>query len=228
MTFMKTNNTITLNNWIKESHSDDERKELFLSMDMAMKYVHDRGYCIKTFNPKEIELLDGSISKVKFNTLLEMPLDNEYQKKLMREDIFNSSMLQVGIYSNCLDYISKSFIKDNFDSFLVFLPEVDAPYYRGVIERDAMIYFSEFEVERRKREINDLEKQVAGDKVDPLNNSYDLDKMLVNDRINNSIYKQINNFKDSASAFLNLYIYPIMFLVLFIIFLIVYFVLKSM
>ena len=97
MTFMKTNNTITLNNWIKESHSDDERKELFLSMDMAMKYVHDRGYCIKTFNPKEIELLDGSISKVKFNTLLEMPLDNEYQKKLMREDIFNSSMLQVEI-----------------------------------------------------------------------------------------------------------------------------------
>ena len=140
----KSNSTINLNNWISEAHSDEEKRDLFLNMDIAMKYIHDRGYCIKTFNPKEIELLDGSVSKVKFNTLLVMPIDREYQKKLIKEDIYNSSMLQIGIYSNCLDYLSRDFVKENFDSFLVFLPEVDSPYYRGVIERDAMVYFSEF------------------------------------------------------------------------------------
>ena len=206
----KSNSTINLNNWISEAHSDEEKRDLFLNMDIAMKYIHDRGYCIKTFNPKEIELLDGSVSKVKFNTLLEMPIDREYQKKLIKEDIYNSSMLQIGIYSNCLDYLSRDFVKENFDSFLVFLPEVDSPYYRGVIERDAMVYFSEFEVERRKRDINDLENQISGQNNKTSQDSYDLDKMLVNDKINSSIYKQINGFKDSASAFVSAAAYPLL------------------
>ena len=134
-----------LDEWFKDDHDDNERRELFLYMDFAMKYCHERGYCIKSFNPKEIEILNNSIKQVKFNTLIKMPDDSIYQTKLKNEDILNSSLLQVGLYANCLRYINPEYVKDNYDSFLPFLPETDAPYYRGVIERGASVYFTEFE-----------------------------------------------------------------------------------
>ena len=51
-----------------------------------------------------------------------------------------------------------------------------------------MVYFSEFEVERRKRDINDLENQISGQNNKTSQDSYDLDKMLVNDKIKSSIW----------------------------------------
>ena len=34
---------VSLESWIKVRHSEEEMREVFLNMDRAMKYVHDRG-----------------------------------------------------------------------------------------------------------------------------------------------------------------------------------------
>ena len=48
---------ISLDDWIKSYRDEEEMREIFLNMDRAMKYVHDHGYCIKSFHPKEIEII---------------------------------------------------------------------------------------------------------------------------------------------------------------------------
>ena len=156
------NTTSLMNWWFESNHSDSEKRQLFLYLDFAMRYVHDRGYCIKTLDPREIEILNDSINQVKFNVLLPMPENR--QKELMNEDIFNSSPLQIGLYyslsKDTLFKMNADFVKENFDQFVPFLPENDVPYYRGVIERNASVYFTEFELERIKRENANLQKEI--------------------------------------------------------------------
>ena len=60
---------VSLESWIKTRHSEDEMREVFLNMDRAMKYVHDRGYCVKSFHPKEIELINRELNQIRFRTL---------------------------------------------------------------------------------------------------------------------------------------------------------------
>ena len=76
---------------------------------------------------------------------------------MIKEDIFNSSLIQVGIYSKSLKYLNPEFLKENFDDFPQFIPQGDVPYYRGVIQRGASVYFCEFALEKRKRDLEDLE-----------------------------------------------------------------------
>lgn len=217
--------SISLYNWIRDSHTDEEKREVFLNMDIAMKYVHERGYCVKSFSPREIEILNNSLDQIKFNTLLEMPNDRSYQKKLIGEDIFNSSLLQIGIYADCLKFIKPEFVKSNFANFATFLPESDIPYYRGVIERDAAVYFTEFELERRKREISSLEKEaneLENDNSKQLikTNTRDLSSMFSNDKINDTIYRQINGYRDAA--FVNVLMYPLIFGIIFVLFTLIF------
>lgn len=218
---MKENKSVritTVKDWFREGHTSDEQRELFLYMDFAMKYVHERGYCVATFNPKEIEILNNSTNQIKFNTLLKIPDDDiNFQQKLINEDIQNSSTLQIILYSNFPLNTKTDFIKEHFDEFTTFLPEKDVPYYRGVIERGASVYFTEYELERVKRENENLEKEINSISNDgrEQSNIYkkDLYSMFSNDKINNAIYKKINNNLQD-SAFLNILIYPTVIIVL--------------
>lgn len=203
---MDRNSNITLNNWFNERHSADEKRELFLCLDSAMKYVHEKGYCVKTFNPNEIELINKSINLIKFNTLLIMPDDEIMKSKLKKEDIFNSSVLQVGLYSGSLKYLKPEYLKENFDDFVSFLPEIDVGYYRGVVQNDAAVYFNEFEAERERREQLSLSNQVNDSKINAGENSIFNHNM--NEKNNKQIYRGL---KDKNAAFLNLLIYPIIF-----------------
>lgn len=225
------NNVIKLYEWFKEPHSDEEKRNLFLYMDFAMKYVHDRGYCIATFNPNEIEILNNSIKQVKFNYLYKMPEDDiPYQEKLKNEDIFNSSTVQILLYSKLPMMINVDYLKEHFDEFTTFLPEKDVPYYRGVIERGASVYFAEYELERVKRENDTLEKELnelEGKRdynTTLYNKNNDLSKMFTNDKINNSIYKKINYIQESA--FINVLLYPTIAIVLALVYTFVSFLIK--
>lgn len=199
---------ITLNDWLN-GKSEDEIRSVFLRMDATMKYIHDKGYCIKTFNPREIELINGSPNKIKYNVLLEMPKKFEVQKELVREDIYNATYLHIGVYTKCLDKnIKPAFLKENFDEFATFLPSSDIPYYRGIIERGASVYFTEFDRERSKRELTQLEEQVGANEVDKgkaLVKGNGLFKGTEEDKINNNIYKQIDN---KEAAFVSFLIFP--------------------
>lgn len=220
---------ITLKEWFADSHIDKEKRELFLYLDLAMRYVHDRGCCIKTFNPSEIEILNNSINQVKFNTLLKMPEDDlNYQNQLKNEDIFNSSILQVLLYSKFPLNTPADFIKEHYDDFITFLPESDINYYRGVIQNNVSVYFTEFELERIKRENQKLENELDSNGS---NNSffkpiYKLKEKFSNDKINNAIYKKVNTYKEAA--FINILLYPTVVIVLVLVYSFICFLIRNL
>ena len=143
------------------TRNEEDLRTVFLNMDIALKYIHDHGYCVKSFSPLDIELLSGSMEQIKFNYLLEMPIDALDRKKLIQEDIFNSSCVQIGIYTNTLKNLRKEFLKSNFDDFAKHIPQSDVAYYRGVIQRNAAVYLSEYALEKRNRDLESLEKELG-------------------------------------------------------------------
>ena len=203
---------VTLSEWVDSHSNEDELREVFLNLDVALKYIHEHGYCVDVFYPTVIEILDNKPDHIRFKKLIELSKDSNRRQEMIKEDIFRSTFIQIGIYSNSLKYLSPEFLKSNFDSFTQFIPSSDIPYYRGVVQRNASVYFCDYDVERRKRDLQELESQVEED-------SGSKDSTLVksnvsiagitpvnHDGINDGIYRQINGLNDSA--FVNILIIP--------------------
>lgn len=205
------NESVTLSSWIGSFRDEEEMREIFLNMDRAMKYIHDRGYCVQSFDPRNIKILNNSIDQIKFE-ILPLPEDFNERKKYVKDDIYNSSFVQIGLYAKCLPYLQRDFLKANFDRFSEFLPTGDIPYYRGVIDRGASVYFCEYASEKANRDLAELERELGeeGQMLGVKKNSFD--NTRVNDRINDSIYKQLSNRKDAA--FVTFLIFPTALLVL--------------
>ena len=200
---------MSLDSWVSSFRDWEEMREIFLNMDRAMRYLHERGYCVKTFEPTKIMILNNSLNQIKFETM-PMPKDQITQRKYIKDDIYNSSFVQIGLYSNSLPYLKRDFLKSNFDSFAQFVPEGDVPYYRGVIDRGASVYFCEYAMEKVNRDLASLEAELSGENgmkpsVKPNIKKYD--DTGINDRINDSIYKEISKGRRDA-AFINFLIYP--------------------
>lgn len=224
---------VVFSDWIKTNPSDQILREVFINMDLAMKYIHSKGYCIKSFDPKDIKILNDSLDQIKYNELLKMPNDYNDQKELIKEDIYSSAYLQIGIYTKCLNYMKPRFLSDNFDNFATFLPESDVPYYRGVVQRGASVYLSEYVVEKKRRDLQSLEQGVnssgnTNEKGKSLvkTNGYNFsnDELLnQNTNINSSIYGSLDNRKEAAFvsfvACLSIF-FLVGFIVLFVIYLI--------
>lgn len=206
-------NAVTLSSWLNSFRDAEEMREIFLNMDRAMKYLHDRGYCIRTFDPRNIQILNNSINQIKFD-IVSLPKDYTERKKYIKDDIYNSSFVQIGLYAKCLPYLKRDFLKSNFDRFSEFLPEGDVPYYRGVIDRGASVYFCEYAVEKANRELAALEKELAeeGETLNLRKNNRTFDSTGINDKINDSIYKQLGNRREAA--FVSFLLFPTALLVL--------------
>lgn len=194
--------------------SEDELREVFLNMDKALKYVHNHDYCVKSFSPLEIQILNNSPKQIRFTTLLEMPNDSVLKEQLKNEDLFRSACLQIGLYTNTLRYLKKDYLKEHFDDFAKSIPSGDVPYYRGIIQRGAGVYFCEFDYEKKKRDLEALSKEIDSfdggsnkNKEYVKTNGYNVkDDSLTNDSINDNIYKQINGLNDVA--FINYLVIP--------------------
>ena len=90
------------------------------------------------------------------------------------------------------------------------MPSENVPYYRGVIQRGASVYLCEYDVERRNRDLinleNELGENASKDKsLVKENNRLDLSNFN-NNRINDTIYKQISGIRDAA--FINYLLVP--------------------
>lgn len=214
--------SITLQEWLSKYHLQDELHSLFVNMDLAMKYIHDQGYYITSFALDTIELLNDTINQVKFDSVAEMPLDFSQQKNLVHDNIFLSTVLQIGVYANCLQYFTPAaieYLKHNFDEFSIFLPEEDVPYYRGIVERGASVYLSAYVGERKKQDLTSLEKQFADDggkssgkSLVKKNGNYTAEDLVPQNKQENEwIYAYLSK-KDAAFA--RAMIYPILVLVL--------------
>jgi hypothetical protein len=197
--------SLTLADWIVAHPSEEDLRSIFLNMDRALKYIHDHNYCIQVFYPTEIQVLNNEDDYIQFNKLMELPEDGIMRERMIAEDIFNSSFIQIGVYSKSLKYLKPEFLRENFDSFAEFLPAEDVPYYRGVIERGATVYFCEYALEKRNRELVNLDQQLGENGA--INKVLEKQKVdLTNESINDVIYKQINGYKDRA--FVNYLLVP--------------------
>ena len=204
--------SVTLLEWVNKHHSDEEMRSVFLNMDRALKYIHDHGYCIDVFYPTEINVLNDDDKYIQFKKLVELSKDYEIAKEMKREDIYRSSIIQIGLYTNSLYHLNPDVLKEQFDSFAQFVPNDDVPYYRGVIQRGASVYLCEYALEKSKRDLEDLKGQLGeeGAKITPINEPNEDE--ITNKKVNDLIYRQINGIRDAA--FLNIAIIPIIVLVL--------------
>lgn len=209
---------ISLSDWIVSHPDEEDLRTVFVNMDRALKYIHEHGYCIKVFYPTEIEVLGNSPDCIQFKKLLELSSDPGRRREMIKEDILHSSLIQIGIYTNSLKYINPNFVKDNFDSFVQLLPAGDVPYYRGVVQRGASVYFCEFVLEKRNKDLANLEKELdegGTEKGRILQKSSNRNigvESITNDKINDQIYAQINGMRDSA--FINYLVIPALILVM--------------
>ena len=96
--------SVTLLEWVNSHHSEDEMRSVFLNMDRALKYIHEHGYCIDVFYPTEINVLNNDDKYIQFRKLVELSRDYEIAKEMKREDIYRSSLIQMGLYTNSLNY----------------------------------------------------------------------------------------------------------------------------
>ena len=223
MAFANEFESVTMVEWIKSHYHEDELRSLFLNMDVALKYIHDHGYCIEVFYPTEIKILNNDVKQIQFNKLIELSSDFSLRKEAIKEDIFRSALIQIGIYSNCLNNLRPEFLKEYFDSFSQFIPSGDVPYYRGVIQRGAAVYLCEYAAEKNNRDLQELEAQLESEGgkgegkslIKSTNKNIGVSS-ISNDSINDKIYKQISGMNEAA--FVNLLIIPTIVLCMILVF----------
>ncbi len=214
---------ITLNDWLKDYRTNEQLQNLFVNMDIAMKYIHDQGYYISSFALDRIALLNQSVRQIQFQELAPLPYDILQQKKVVRDNIFMASILHLGLYAKCLQHFTMNTIpaiKDNFQQFVIFLPPEDVPYYSGIIEKGASVYYSEYVGERKKRDLQNLEKAVSPNDgagrgkslVKTTGTNYTAENFLPhNEEANKIIYAGLAR---KEAAFARALIYPILVFVL--------------
>ena len=207
--------SIPLDQWVENHPSEDDLRTVFINMDIALKYIHNHNYCVDVFHPTMIDVLNNQPNCIRFRKLIELSKNPDNRREMIREDIFRSAFIQIGIYSNCLKYLTPAFLKSNFDSFVQFIPASDLPYYRGIVQRNSSVYLSDYSLEKRKRELAELEKEVGGDGSSTTNQGKTMLKsngkavgfeVISNDKINDSIYRQINHLDEAA--FVHILIIP--------------------
>lgn len=216
---------ITLYDWAFDGNSckknSDDLEDLFINMDKSMRYLHDHGYCVSSFNPYDIEIINGDINYVKFLKI--EPISSQYSDlsnndSIVRNNIFLLSCLQIGMYTNTIlnKNYSPSFLKEHFEDFSNNLPSTYVPYYRGIIERSAGIYLSDFVFEKSNREYMDLQRQLSTDKsteVESIDKSkVDLLNTTTNDKIYSDSFVAKKSINHREAAFARVLIYPSMIL----------------
>ncbi len=201
------NDIYTLKEWltfhnIKSNEGISELKNIFSNMDREMKKLHSSNYYIKSFNVNNILISGDYIKYIDVGIL-----DNDYRRDYINKNIYYLACLQLGIYSDCLEYINpenKNYLKEEFDSFSIFLPEDVMLYYKGIFVNELNIYLDDFLRAKLKREIG--------------NNSY-----LVDDGSSRSqgmhyskstMVGRIMNDDNSTAAFIAILLFPVIILLL--------------
>lgn len=151
--------SLNLKEWLETNHEVESRQKLFYNMSRTMNYIHDRDYYIKSFNLKEIEILNPEkLSPIRYDTVVRMP--KEYKDQIIREDIYNLAFIQISAFANIkIENLKPIYLKENFSEFQKYLPQMDVPYLQGIIERGAGIYYYEYIDKRNKQELERLQRE---------------------------------------------------------------------
>lgn len=157
-------NEKTLKEWQEDYHDISEYQKLFYVMDKTMKNVHQYQYYITNFNPSVITVgTDKNNQEYVVYQSMDKISDADDVDDIIKKNIYNDAFLQVGLYSETLDYLTPQFLKDNFDRFTLFLPEKDVPYYRRVLLQHASFYYSDFKSMQNEQMAQQLESSLEND-----------------------------------------------------------------
>lgn len=186
---------MTIIEWLKTTRTEEEKRDLLLNLDIALKYLNDRGIMVTSFDPNDIEIIDNNIKEIMFNKIDHMSGPSDY---IIKSNIYDEAKLALGVYLNYFDGFNDNFLKNNYDEFIFALPPDDVNYYKGIIVRGSSVYLSEFDLEKRKRDLSKLEEEVKGSSDDNISDEMYGLMEINNDKINNKLYSRI--FREGAYA----------------------------
>ena len=193
-----------------------------------MRYLHSHGFRVESFDPRSIDLVDGSKELIRFNKIHQMS-ERDNVDEIIREDILTDAFLQIGLYTHTLAHLSEDFLKEHYDDISQNLPGDVVPYYRGVVTRGAKVYLGDFLKEKSERDYNALKKElgeeVSADDMDKFDNVGE--EVLTNKQINDMLYKELLEKKKikrfSDFAFVHVLLLPTLMLAISIIICLIYF-----
>ena len=196
----------TLDEYTKSYHDNDEYTRLFYVMDSTMKYLHDNGYYVINFNPKNIIVgfNNDTCNFVNFNSI--DVIDDDKTNKV-NNNIYNLAFLEIGLLSETLNYLRPDFLKQNFSQFKIFIPENLVNYYQMILVNGGHHYLSEYLEVKNKQEITKLTKSLEEEGGTSRGKSYvksngnhyeDEDKVTNNDDI--TVFPKLPRKKDNDIA----------------------------
>lgn len=152
----------TLKEWTSSYRDNDQYIKMFLVMDRTMKYIHDNGYYIINFNPKNIivGVTKNGDDYVIFKSLDVM--DDDITNNI-NNNIYNMAFLEVGLLSCTLDNLRPDFLKHNFSQFKIFIPENLVNYYQLILVNGGHTYLDTYVEIKNKREVEVLTKSLEED-----------------------------------------------------------------
>lgn len=202
---------INLNDWFLDERNDEAKRELFVGVSDAQKSLNDIGYGIGSFNFNDIYLEDGDSRKAQFGIVNPLPEDIEEKRKVVSNEIFILALMQIGIYSDCLNNITSNSVRDNFDLFSPFLPAEDIPYFKSVVadhfdNKSRCVYFCDYARELYKRTPNNENTD---------SEQTNSDSKVLSKRNGNKLVEVLDEFKpkdingNKNAAYINFIIIPL-------------------
>ena len=190
----------------------EEIKKFFLSFDKKMKMYHENDYVITSFRLQDIVVFEKALNgSTDYDVDFKHYDRRENTSITPKENIFYAACLAVGVYNNCLSYINPDkpgFLKNNFYMFAENIPNDVVSYYRGVIERDAEVYLTEFVTTSKQQEIDRMKMEMDRD----AQQEAELRKKSDAPKPKTSI--QNDTWGTSDAAFSSISLFPILFSIL--------------
>ena len=118
-----------------QNFSVEEKRKIFMILDIVMKKYHDKGYMITSFDPKDIYYQDEIFSFSKYSRI--SPINTDDKNDAVLNNVIGLSNLAFCSYLPQYDFtrgiLNSEAVKDNYDKFEnIFIP-FDRQYYRSVL-----------------------------------------------------------------------------------------------
>lgn len=160
---------MNLREYLRYTNKEEDLQKLFYNMSKTMKYIHGYDYYISSLDASNILIKNvEKLSPIQYNNLKKVPFDDNGD--LINRDIHNLAILQVASYTDLLDYVRpgdqryEQFLKDSYDEYKSLIPENDERYIDGMINRDSVVYYSDYVDRRTELDLERLQKEVNGGK----------------------------------------------------------------
>lgn len=181
-------NFISLADWAPMHDSMDEKREFLLNADIALKYLNSNGMKVDSFDFNDVFIVDDNLREIKFNVISNVGTVTDADVK---SNIYDAAKMALYLYLYPCENIDDGFFKSHFADFSFAFPPDDVPYYKGIVERGASVYFNEFDFQKRKMDLEKLGDSVKGEDGDLMG---DVNLSMLskpnNDEYNKRIYRE--------------------------------------